>query len=175
MISSNQMDMSNDMKKSMPSSKPVGSSTSNAINSWSYDEAYECADVRPISVYGNESFHFPPIQTIFSDGNTVQFSLNQTLRVKNNLTWIAIVYSSADQGMGLVCHRTENVPWGFAQNYKALCRQGTAEVYIYAHHESFTSGSNGVEPRECNVSKVGTNCTVGFNATIACSCKLQNS
>jgi hypothetical protein len=85
-----------------------------------------------------------------SDGYTVTFSITQTWKSPDSISWIAPAY--AQDGKDMFCNeadKLESVVPNFKKSYTADCLNGKASIDLFVHDGSFKSSSQ-QNYRSCN-------------------------
>ena len=116
-------------------------------------------------VFGNETFVLEPVEIESSDGETVTFTLMQTLS-ETGVAWMATVYDAV--GNPGVCDRKDDAEWGTFDSYTADCVDGYASVNLYFHGKDIAGVAEDNISLACGQEYVETGSTVLFLATVPC-------
>jgi hypothetical protein len=111
------------------------------------------------------------VSIISQDGDSVTFSVSQSLTGCDELSWIATDFVNMDDE--IVCLKESNLKCGQVSTYTAQCEDGMAAIDLFAHDGNAnvlrqTDGSVVSVPDACDVTDAAKN-TCHFRYLVQCA------
>jgi len=112
-----------------------------------------------------------PVIPLESDNFTAIFSVNQTWRPDDTVSWIGTVVPSA--GGVNNCFVVSNVSAGVTSTYAARCANGYTNITVIVHDDSFAGIDVASIPKACNMGMDLLPQTLYYEFSMRCDCGKQ--